>query len=73
MPFRHPALPERPRSMLIVLVALAVVLSLAAEMAYGYFVDRYEMNWVRPELAEHAAIVRAQGRLRGNEGTGLRI
>ncbi|SCB56692.1 hypothetical protein GA0061105_101525 [Rhizobium aethiopicum] len=73
MPFRHAALPERPISMLIVLVALSVVLSLAAEMAYGYFVDRYEVNWVRPELAEHAAIVRAQGRLRGNEGTGLRI
>lgn len=50
--------------MLIVLVALAVVFSLAAEMAYGYFADRYEMSWVRSELAEHAAIVRAQGRLR---------
>lgn len=50
--------------MLIVLVALAVVSSLAAEMAYGYFADRYEVSWVRPE------IVRAQGRLREN---GLRI
>ncbi|WP_245441480.1 hypothetical protein [Rhizobium vallis] len=51
--------------MLIVLVALAVVSSLAAEMAYGYFTDRYEVNWVRPELAEHAAIVRAtQGSVR---------
>jgi hypothetical protein len=39
-------------------------------MAYGYFADRYEMSWVRSELAEHAAIVRAQGRLREN---GLRI
>jgi len=56
--------------MLIVLVAVVVVFSLAAEMAYGYFADRYEVNWVRPELAEHAAIVRAQGRLREN---GLRI
>ncbi len=56
--------PRKTRSMLIVLVALAVVSSLAAEMAYGYFVDRYEMSWVRPELVEHAAIVRAQGRLR---------
>ncbi|MEI1247609.1 hypothetical protein [Rhizobium aouanii] len=55
---------RKTKSMLIVLVALAVVFSLAAEMAYGYFADRYEMSWVRPELAEHAAIVRAQGRLR---------
>ncbi|ANK91673.1 hypothetical protein AMK01_CH02214 [Rhizobium sp. N6212] len=67
MPFRQPALPERPKSMLIVLVALATVLSLAAEIAYGHFVDRYEVSWVRPELAEHAAIVRAQRPLRGNE------
>ncbi|EJT05934.1 hypothetical protein RCCGE510_08396 [Rhizobium sp. CCGE 510] len=50
--------------MLIVLVALAVVSSLAAEMAYGYFADRYEVSWVQPALAEHAAIVRAQGPLR---------
>ena len=62
-----PGASRKTRSMLIVLVALAVVLSLAAEMAYGYFADRYEMSWVRPELAEHAAIVRAQGRLRQNE------
>ncbi|MHC2479716.1 hypothetical protein ACVIKP_001507 [Rhizobium leguminosarum] len=62
--------PRKTRSMLIVLVAVAVVFSLAAEMAYGYFADRYEMSWVRPELAEHTAIVRAQGRLREN---GLRI
>ncbi len=50
--------------MLIVLVALAVLFSFAAEMAYGFFADRYEVSWVRPELAEHAAIMRAQGRLR---------
>ncbi|MFS8144232.1 hypothetical protein [Rhizobium sp. BR 249] len=57
--------PGKTKSMLIVLVALAVISSLAAEMAYGYFADRYEVNWVRPELAEHAAIVRAaQGRSR---------
>ncbi|MBB3522768.1 hypothetical protein RJJ37_12575 [Rhizobium redzepovicii] len=55
---------RKTNSMLIVLVALAVVSSLAAEIAYGYFADRYEVSWVRPELAEHAAIVRAQGRLR---------
>jgi len=58
---------RKTRSMLIVLVALAVVFSLAAEMVYGYFADRHEVSWVRPELAEHAAIVRAQGRLRQNE------
>ncbi|CAN7364854.1 hypothetical protein LJR245_002110 [Rhizobium leguminosarum] len=63
--------PRKTKSMLIVLVALAVVFSLAAEMAYSYFADRYEMSWVRPELAEHAAIVRAQGRLR--EKNELRI
>ena len=56
--------PRKTKSMLIVLVALAVVSSLVAEMAYGYFTERYEVNWVRPALAEHAAIVRAQGRLR---------
>ncbi|MDR9771134.1 hypothetical protein RJJ65_00355 [Rhizobium hidalgonense] len=56
--------PRKTGPMLIVLVALAVVSSLAAEMAYGYFADRYEVSWVRPALAEHAAIVRAQGRLR---------
>lgn len=56
--------PRKTTSMLIVLVALAVISSLAAEMAYGYLADRYEVSWVRPELAEHAAIVRAQGRLR---------
>lgn len=53
--------------MLIVLVALAVVFSLVAEMVYGHFADRYEVSWVRPELAEHAAIVRAPGRLRQTE------
>lgn len=58
---------RKTMSMLIVLVALAVVFSLAAEMVYGYFADRYEVSWVRPELAEHAAIVRAQGRLRQTE------
>ncbi|MGO8308703.1 hypothetical protein ACC860_37130, partial [Rhizobium ruizarguesonis] len=40
-------------------------------MAYGYFADRCEMSWVRPDLAEYAAIVRAQGRLR--EKNELRI
>ncbi|MDF0698128.1 hypothetical protein PYR71_16780 [Rhizobium sp. MC63] len=56
--------PRKTISMLIVLVALAVLFSFAAEMAYGFFADRYEVSWVRPELAEHAAIMRAQGRLR---------
>ncbi|MBB4478361.1 hypothetical protein [Rhizobium etli] len=56
--------PRKTMFMLIVLVALAVLFSLTAEMAYGFFADRYEVSWVRPELAEHAAIVRAQGRLR---------
>ncbi|CAN7365337.1 hypothetical protein [Rhizobium leguminosarum] len=63
--------PRKTKSMLILLVALAVVSSLAAEMAYGYFADRYEMSWVRPELAEHAAIVRAQGRLREKRASNL--
>lgn len=63
--------PRKTKSMLILLVALAVVSSLAAEMAYGYFADRYEMSWVRPELAEHAAIVRAQGRLREKRASDL--
>ncbi len=63
MPSLHPAPPKDTISMLIVLVALAVVFSLAAEMVYGYFADRHEVSWVRPELAEHSAIVRAQRRL----------
>ena len=50
--------------MLILLIALAVVISLAAEMAYGLMEERYEMRWVRPEVSEHHAIMRKLGRMR---------
>ena len=50
--------------MLIVLVVLAVIISLFAEMAYSYLQDRYELSWVRPSVREHHAIVRASGRMR---------
>jgi hypothetical protein len=50
--------------MLIILVAIAVVFSLFGEVVYGYFEDRYEAGWVRPDVSEHAEIVRKLGRLR---------
>lgn len=63
MPFRHPA-PPGNKSMLIVLVVFAVIISLVAEMAYGYLQDRYELSWVRPAVREHHAIMRVAGRMR---------
>jgi uncharacterized membrane protein (DUF106 family) len=50
--------------MLIVLVVFAVIISLVAEMAYGYLQDRYELSWVRPAVREHHAIMRVAGRMR---------
>jgi uncharacterized membrane protein (DUF106 family) len=50
--------------MLILLLALAVVLSLLAELAYGYLQDRYQMRWVRAEVTEHHAIMRQLGMAR---------
>ncbi|TCU20642.1 hypothetical protein EV130_11215 [Rhizobium azibense] len=50
--------------MLILVLALAVVLSLLAELAYGYLQDRYTMRWVRAEVIEHHAIMRRIGRAR---------
>jgi uncharacterized membrane protein (DUF106 family) len=50
--------------MLIVLVVFAVIISLVAEMAYGYLQDRYELGWVRPAVREHHAIMPAAGRMR---------
>jgi hypothetical protein len=50
--------------MLIILVAIAVVLSILGELVYGYLEDRYDASWVRPELNEHAAIVRQLGGIR---------
>jgi hypothetical protein len=63
MPFRRPPLPGT-EPMLIVLIALAVAFSLIAETIYGYFRDRDEAGWVRPELSEHAVIVRRLGGMR---------
>jgi hypothetical protein len=50
--------------MLIILIALAVAFSLLAETIYGYLRDRDEAGWVRPELSEHAVIVRRLGGMR---------
>ncbi|MBW9114871.1 hypothetical protein JNB88_14620 [Rhizobium cauense] len=47
--------------MLIILVAIAVVVSLIAEFLYGYVRDLQDASWVRPSVREHYAIVRATG------------
>ncbi len=52
--------------MLIILIAIAVIFSMFAELFYGYFADRHQLGWVRPEVNEHAAIMRQLGRMRSN-------
>ncbi|MDR6670741.1 hypothetical protein [Rhizobium sp. 1399] len=52
--------------MLIILIAIAVIFSMFAELFYGYFADRHQPGWVRPEVNEHAAIMRQLGRMRSN-------
>ncbi|PKA39608.1 hypothetical protein CWR43_30535 [Rhizobium sullae] len=60
---RHRAHPK-DTDMLILLLSLAVVLSLLAELAYCYLQDRYAIRWVRAEVSEHRAIMRKLGRAR---------
>lgn len=50
--------------MLMLLIALAVFISLAGEIAYGVYKEKYEVRWVRPEVSEHHALMRQLGRLR---------
>jgi hypothetical protein len=50
--------------MLMLLIALAVLVSLAGEVAYGLYKEKYEVRWVRPEVSEHHALMRQLGRLR---------
>jgi hypothetical protein len=49
--------------MLIILVAVAVTLSLAAEFFYACVQEIREASWVRSDVREHFAIVRATGRV----------
>jgi len=58
--------PRKDPIMLIILIAIAVIFSMFAELFYGYFADRHQLGWVRPEVNEHAAIMRQLGRMRSN-------
>ena len=58
--------PGKTLIMLIILIAIAVIFSLIAELFYGYFANRRQLGWVRPEVNEHAAIMRQLGRMRSN-------
>ena len=57
--------PRKDPIMLIILIAIAVIFSLLAELFYGYVANRRQL-WVRPEVNEHAAIMRQLGRMRSN-------
>jgi hypothetical protein len=50
-------------SMLILLTAAAVVLSLAGEFLYAYIKDVRDGSWVRSDVQEHRDIVRVMGRV----------
>jgi hypothetical protein len=65
MPYRHRAPPE-VTSMLMLLIALAVIISLVGEVAYGLIKDKYEVRWVRPEVSEHYALMRQLGGMQRN-------
>lgn len=56
--------PGKTEIMLILLIAVAVLFSLLAELLYGYLAERRQLGWVRPEVGEHAAIMRQLGRMR---------
>jgi hypothetical protein len=49
--------------MLIIIVAFAVAVSLAAEFFYACVQEIREASWVRSDIREHRAIVRATGRV----------
>ena len=59
-------IPGKTLIMLIILIAIAVIFSVFAELFYGYFADRHQLGWVRPEVNEHAAIMRQLGSMRSN-------
>jgi hypothetical protein len=63
---RHRHFPK-DTAMLILLIALAVALSLLAEMAWECMQDRYAMDWVRAEVREHQVITRKLGKARGTK------
>jgi uncharacterized membrane protein (DUF106 family) len=56
--------PGKTEIMLIVLIAIAVIFSLLTELFYGYLADRHQLGWVRPEVNEHAAIMRQLSHMR---------
>ncbi len=64
LPVPAASLPGKSLIMLIVLIAITVIFSLLAELFYGYIADRRQLSWVRPEVSEHAAIMRQLGRMR---------
>jgi|GEM_PF-2050833 uncharacterized membrane protein (DUF106 family) len=66
LPVPVASLPGKTPIMLIILIAVAVISSLFAEFFYGYVADRHQIGWVRPEVSEHAAIMRQLGRTRSN-------
>jgi uncharacterized membrane protein (DUF106 family) len=66
LPVPAASLPGKTPIMLIILIAIAVIFSVFAELFYGYFADRHQLSWVRPEVNEHAAIMRQLGRMRSN-------
>ncbi|KRB57100.1 hypothetical protein ASE04_28405 [Rhizobium sp. Root708] len=49
--------------MLIVLVIAAVILSLVAELGLNFLDARTDANWMRSDVSEHRAIVRAVGKV----------
>jgi len=52
--------------MLMLLIALAVIISLVGEVAYGLIKEKYELRWVRPEVSEHYALMRQLGGMQRN-------
>jgi len=58
--------PGKTLIMLIILIAMAVIFSLIAELFYSYLANRGQLGWVRPEVNEHAAIMRQLGRMHSN-------
>jgi hypothetical protein len=64
LPVPVASLPGKSLIMLIILMAIAVILSLVAELFYGYLADPSQIGWVRSEVSEHAAIMRQLGRMR---------
>ncbi|MBB3591273.1 hypothetical protein FHX08_001617 [Rhizobium sp. BK529] len=58
--------PGKTSIMLIILIAIAVTFSLVGELFYSCLANRRQLGWVRPDINEHAAIMRQLGRMRSN-------